>query len=202
MASVSCKCGEVKISFPVSDKPRVHSICCCDDCQKRVSHLATLGGKPLGDIFALGTGVEVVNFEGQLKVDRGLNLLYFYRLRTDTNMVNVGCKCCHSYMIARNTDFHGNSVATLPQFANVEGDLAGKPIQFVSFRQFWPVEMKLPEGVPEFWKAEDGKNFDGSPGFEKAMKEAFGANLLPFSKKIEGTITFDELIQGVTIVTV
>ena len=75
-------------------------------------------------------------------------------------MINVATKCCHSFICARNTDFHGNAIATLPQFANVDSTHVEKPLEFLSFRKFWPTEMKVPDGIPEFWRIEGG--FDGT----------------------------------------
>lgn len=199
MATVSCKCGQVKFCFPASKLPRVHSLCACDDCQRRVQYLADQGGTPLDTTHA----IEVANFEGQIQFEEGRDQLLFFRLReeTETNMINVASQCCHSFLCARNTDFHGNAVATLPQYAIVKHE-EDKPIEFLSFRKFWPTKLEtVPKGIIEFWKTEDG-GFDGTEGFEEALGTAMGANAAPLSEKIEGTISFDELVEGQTIVTV
>lgn len=194
MATVTCKCGEVKFQFPTSSTPRVHSLCCCDDCQRRIQYLADKGGTPLD----VEHPVEVANFEGQIKFVKGRTLLHFFKLSEETNMINVGSTCCHSFLCARNTDFHGNAVATLPQYAKVEH--ADKPLEFLTFFKFWPnQDYKKPDGLIEFWKKDDGfdqGSFDGTEGFMEAIGTAMGSNAAPMSEKVDGAITFDELVEG------
>ena len=197
MATVKCNCGEVQFCFPISKVPRVHSLCCCDDCQSRIQHLAQKGGTPLDT----NNAIEVANFEGQILFTKGRDKLTFYRLTQETNQINVASACCHSFLCARNTDFHGNAVATLPQYAQVDFD--AKPMEFLSFRKFWPHKNALqnePEGLSEFWRIEGG--FDGTEGFADAIGAAMGANAAALSEKVDGAITFDELIEGQTIVNV
>jgi hypothetical protein len=196
MATVTCKCGAVKFEFPTSSTPRVHSLCGCDDCQRRVQYLADKGGTPMDTDHP----IEVANFEGQMKFVKGRELLEFFKGKEETNMINVGSTCCHSFLCARNTDFHGTSIATLPQYATVKH--ADKPLEFLSFMKFWPNKQykKNHEGLPEFWRKEDGgEGFDGTEGFMEAVGAAMAANAAPISEKVEGAITFEELVEGQTI---
>ena len=138
----------------------------------------------------------------KIRFDQGRDLLYFFRGSDDTHMINVSCTCCHSFLCARNTDFHGNAVATLPQYANVSH--APKDLQFLSFRKFWPNSDTLenvPEGMAEFWKTDNG-GFDGTEGFMEALGVAMASNTEPLTEKIEGTISFDDLVKGQTVLTV
>lgn len=195
MATVSCKCGQVKFCFPVSKVPRVHSLCACDDCQRRLQYLADQGGSPLDTTNA----IEVANFEGQIKFEKGRDQLEFFRLRDETNMINVASKCCHSFLCARNTDFHGNAVATLPQYAIVNH--ADKALAFLSFRKFWPTSTLETKGILEIWRTADG-GFDGTEGFMDALGAVMEADAAAMSEKIDGAITFDELVEGQTVVTI
>mmetsp|Transcript_91377 Transcript_91377/g.263758 ORF Transcript_91377/g.263758 Transcript_91377/m.263758 type:complete len:202 (-) Transcript_91377:475-1080(-) len=195
MATVSCKCGKIKFQLGPSKAPRVHSLCCCDDCQRRVEHLTTKGGTA----FDTSRPVEVANFEGQVKLldPQVKNLLYVFKLRDETNMVNVASKCCYSFLCARNTDFHGNAIATFPQYAIVnDAEEISKPYEFLSFPGFWK-HGDLRKDLPQFWK--DGTKeggFDGTGDFMTALGTAMGANAAPMTETVEGAISFDELVEG------
>jgi len=210
MVMVTCLCGRVELGFPASNVPRVRSLCGCDDCQRRIQYLAQKGGTPLD----LEHPIEVANFENQIRfvshTHKGqqqqqqqqtsrLQLLEVFQLGSETHMRNVASTCCHSFLCAQNTDFHGNAVATLPQYAEVTHAATHKDIEFLSFGKFWPnKKYQPPVDTIQFWKTEDG-GFDGTKGFMDALDTAMRSNAAPLSEKIPGTLSFDELVEGLPV---
>jgi len=137
MASITCACGSVSITFP-SSVPRCHSKCCCDDCYDRFAVLEggywnTAGtsassssnktpprDKPVtwlafeNNIVVRGTGRDDDASDSTFFIgddDASGNLL-FYKLNTaDTPSINAASVCCDTFLFGRSPEHHGNCVA-------------------------------------------------------------------------------------------
>lgn len=114
--TISCRCKSVKLKFP-SSSPRAVTECCCNHCYARLAYLEQKGGPaiPLQPILTS-------KWDNCIQVVSGRNLLGAFQTISDSNVMNIYAKCCHSFLLGRNAIYDANCVTVVNECVVFENE--------------------------------------------------------------------------------
>lgn len=189
VASMSCRCGNVRIEFSSSD-PRVSTECCCNHCLARVQYLERLGGPTIPDNPLVNS-----KWDNCVKIVKGRDYLFAFKLTPETQVVNIASTCCHTFLLGRHAGYDGNCVTTSSDFPIWNN--ADLPF-LVSSRWFsnqWDPERlaKYPKLVG-IWVQSDG-SIQGETGWELVFEKQLECIQRDIKQGTEGE-SFDEIVES------
>jgi hypothetical protein len=190
MASITCRCGKVKLQFP-STCPRVSTECCCNSCFARVQHLQYLGGPSVVGSKPLLNS----KWDNRVKVVSGRDQLYVYKMNTETMVTNIASSCCHTFLLGRHSEYDANCVTTASDFCiflNAENLV---PSSRWFSNQWTPERLSMFDKLVGIWVQEDG-SLTGEDGWEKVVQEHLESIQREIPKGVEGE-TFDEIVDSI-----
>jgi hypothetical protein len=106
MATITCKCGKVRLALP-NVVPRLRSGCCCSECLQRA--YIGCGGKPPAAVANLDEPVDLFYIDSQIMPpdrDTLANLAVFKLNKADAANINLRATCCGAVLCTENQEFH------------------------------------------------------------------------------------------------
>jgi hypothetical protein len=193
MASITCRCGTVKLQFP-SNTPRVSTECCCNHCFARVKYLEDLGGPKVPSKPLLAS-----KWDNKVKIISGRDKLQVYKMTSETMVTNISSTCCHTFLLGRHPGYDANCVTTssdFPVFKDAENIVAASrwyPNQWDKDRlSKYDDDDKL-IGI---WVQEEDGSIVGEDGWEDVFKAQIESMEREIPEGAEGQ-TFDQIIDSV-----
>mmetsp|Transcript_38315 Transcript_38315/g.83261 ORF Transcript_38315/g.83261 Transcript_38315/m.83261 type:complete len:217 (-) Transcript_38315:119-769(-) len=188
MATISCRCGTVKLQFPTRS-PRASQECCCRDCHGRIAHLANLGGPSMPDVTIASADnrtrpATFYYFVNRITVLSGGDRIKFYLMKEGSTNHNMASSCCNTFLMGHSPAFSGNTVGVPKELGTLSG--VDEPNDGPLLRWF-PADMpgEVVDGpagsMPSAWLLDDGKP-TGTEGWEigfgKMCNDVWGADVL------------------------
>lgn len=212
MASISCRCGKVKLQFSTKTA-RVSTECCCNHCFDRVQYLERLGG-PCVD---MKKPVLATKWDNKVKILSGEECLFAYKLTSTTLVTNIASRCCHTFLLGRHSGYDANCVTTssdFPIFENVartnDDDDDDQSFFIPSSRWFsnqWDeqrmkrIKENDPYNLIGIWVNESDGKLDGEDGWQTVLKKHMECIQRPIvddddddDNEVKGK-SFDEIID-------
>ena len=194
MASISCRCGTVKIQF-TSDTPRVTTECCCNHCFSRVGYLETLGGPkiPSSDKPLLAS-----KWDNKVKItESGRDKLYAYKMTPETGVINIASTCCHTFLLGRHSGYDANCVPTSDDFSIFSRNSKRMASSSRWFSNQWDKDrLSKLDYIPGIWVNEKDGSLSGDQGWEPIFEAHKAAMESDISQGAEGE-SFEEIIDSI-----
>jgi hypothetical protein len=199
MASLSCRCGSVKLTFATT-QPIWAFECCCVDCYDKNLWSCRAGGvPPPRGLEAHGEGkpLDLRYWPNRLQVTHGKDKLAFNRLREGAASVNMIAACCQTLMCVDHPFYEENVVLTFPEFCPPAGlDPAALPPPTMRvYVKDWPADQysKLSPKAG-FWREQGQPRTEGE-GAAEIRSQAARVFTTPPAEVYCGE-TFQQLLQG------
>lgn len=194
-ASITCKCGKVRLTFP-SNRPRVSTECCCNHCFARVEYLEKLGG-PLVD---RSKPVLCSKWDNRIKVESGKEHLMVYKMTPTTQVWNIASSCCHTFLLGRHSEYDANCVTTVADFPTWHSvDKDHFPFQASSrwFSNQWdPKRLEALQPLVGIWVNESDGSIVGEEGWEPIFASHMESTQQPISDSAAGE-SFDDIVDQI-----
>lgn len=192
MASFSCKCGKVHVSFQ-KEKARTRVHCHCCDCKQKHEWAAANGGIALheGHInFEKPFWGE--HFDARMEVTGKENLI-FNKLHEKSHSTNCIAKCCSTLLFADHPAYHGNSVLIFPEMIQLQNSVHEEKPLLITWIKDWSDEHahKIDDSVPAAYMDENGE-FTGVGNWGEAFQELMSRISAPCEE--EGGQQFADLL--------
>jgi hypothetical protein len=142
-ATITCRCGEVSLSFP-NAVPKFRCGCCCTECLQRV-YIGT-NGTPPEALKNLEEPLDLLYVDSQIMRpdEETLSKLSVFRLNTDdAPNINLRANCCGAVLLTENAEFHRpHTVATFNNLGEfLRCDFLELPVSRINiFTKDWPPE--------------------------------------------------------------
>lgn len=140
MASLRCRCGSVKVTFP--RKAPVHKWeCCCVDCFEKNLWSCRAGGvapPPGREKHGIGKPLDLCYYPSRMLV-QGKERLAFNVLRDGAASTNMVAKCCQTLLCVDHPFYSGNVVLTFPEFLPIEQEPLPQTRMRVHIKD-WPAD--------------------------------------------------------------
>jgi hypothetical protein len=205
MATITCNCGEVKLTLP-NAVPKFRCGCCCTECLQR-AYIGTNGKLPAA-VKNLEEPVDLLYIDSQImKPDpETLAKLAVFKLnKADAPNVNLRATCCGTVLCTQHQGFHApHSMATfnnLRPFLKCEFAKVPKSKSNV-WTKDWPAEKFKALALKE--KSTRGEAllqiFDVMTVLEeKPITDLISALQMEASTKPENSISYAELRDGMDV---
>lgn len=175
MSSVSCSCGECKLTLN-ENRPVMSLYCACKDCAQAIRWGELRGGKAslkLPQSFYVRSDIIYVEGDKFMKA---------FQLRKQAKSTRVYCTKCYSLLGVDHPSYENNVFMIYPQHCNVELDLSVKPCAAINMASYAHEEKPdLPADIPVFheWGVpQERERFYSVPdvgrAFSKPLKPAVG----------------------------
>ena len=192
MASITCRCGKVKIQF-TSKSPRVSTECCCNHCFARVECLEALGGPSVSKDQPLLAS----KWDDRVKFVKGsTENLIAYKIDPTTQVTNIASKCCHTFLLGKHSVYDNNCVTTSSDFPTFSGEPNLEPSSRWFSNQWSKERLSKCRPLVGIWVNEEDGSLVGEEGFEDVLKMHLASMGRPIKQGAEG-ITFDEIIASI-----
>ena len=205
MATITCGCGEVKLTLP-NAVPKFRCGCCCTECLQRV-YIGTNGEPPVA-IRNLDEPVDLLYIDSQIMMpepDTLAKLDVFKLNNADAANINLRATCCGTVLCTQHQEFHApHSMATfnnLRPFLKCEFGKVPKSKSNV-WTMDWPEEKSKALALNE--KSTSGEAlpqiFDVMTALEeKPITDLISALQIEASTKPENSISYAELRDGMEV---
>lgn len=195
MATLSCQCGQVEILFSSTLKPKTHHECCCSDCRKRLTFLQSKGGPAVPS----KPNLTVKTLDNKFVVVKGKENLYLYKLTRDSQLVNMACSCCHTFLMARHGAYHGSgTVAIMADVAVLNNiDNISKPLARWFTNMCTDEDLEgLDASIPHLWVTSEGVtgNVDNWAQIFEAQTSAI---MVPVPDDGRDGGTFEDIVEHI-----
>ncbi|MEH6518983.1 MAG: hypothetical protein V7742_20075 [Halioglobus sp.] len=205
MGTITCRCGEVKLTFP-NAVPKFRCGCCCVECLQRV--YVGSGGVPPAAIRNLDEPVDLLYIDSQIikpDSDTLAKLAVFKLNDSGASNINLIATCCGTVLLTENNEFHVPH--TMATFNNLRPllncDFSNVPKSKLNvFSKDWPVERRVSLASKE--KSEGGESLPQIfnprlPVEEDAFTDLISALKIEASPKPENSLSFAELREGMEV---
>lgn len=197
MATLTCRCGQVKILFPSTTNPKTHHECCCHDCRLRLTYLEEQGGP---SVTISNKPMTVYTLDNKMVAQQGKDKLYLYKLSPETKLINMASTCCQTFLMARHPDYHGSgTVATAPKVSIITNISLDDDFQKPMARWFTNMwsdhELEGLEEVPHLWVTEEGGIMGNIDNFMDIFQAQNAAIQAPVPNDDKSGETFEELVK-------
>jgi hypothetical protein len=179
MASFSCKCGQVNVSFNV-DQGRTRVNCCCCDCYQKHEWAAANGGPDLHEGHVnKEKAMWGEHWPARMTVT-GKENLTFNRLHQSAVSVNCVAKCCHTLLFVDHPAYQGNVVLLFPEMIQMKNSKHFEKAFINTWTKDWHEDHihKLDSSLPCCHMGEDGQ-FTGTGEWGEVMQDMMGRFALP-----------------------
>ena len=205
MATITCGCGEVKLTLP-NAVPKFRCGCCCTECLQRV-YIGT-NGEPPAAIRNLDEPVDLLYIDSQIMMpdpDTLTKLDVFKLNHANASNINLRATCCGAVLVTENKEFHvPHTMATfhnLRPFLKCEFSKVPRSKLNV-FIKDWPIEKAKSLATNE--KSKDGESLPQTLDPNLAVEEPAFTDLIfalqtEASPKPEHSLSLTELRQSMEV---
>jgi hypothetical protein len=184
MSSISCLCGECKLTLS-KNHPMMSLYCACKDCMQAIKYGAIKGGKAPQQL------PQLVYVRSDIISVNGIKCMKAFQLRNPAKSTRVYCTNCYSILGINHPSYSNNVFMFFPNHCEVDLDLSIKPCAAIHMSSYpYDEKANIPYEIPVF------HNWDYSQEKDRFfslvdVKKAFRKPLTPPVGK-----TFKELINS------
>ena len=182
MASISCACGQCKLSLS-ENRPMMSLYCACKDCTQAIKWGEINGGRPpqrLPQAVYIRSDIIAVEGESYMKA---------VELRRPARSTMVYCTKCYSILGVIHPSYSNNVFMFFPNHCDAALDLSIKPCAVIHTSSYrYNDEREIPSGIPLFKNWDDPRErekFLNIPDVKRSFREPLNS---PVGRTLEDVI--------------